>query len=79
MGSCHESTTPGTEQLSSQRGQRRTADATTIEERIIEHCEVNLPDFKVVRRVHVVAEQPRSTLEKIAKNVLRLEPITEGR
>lgn len=56
-------------------------DATTIEERIIEHCKMNLPDFKVVRRVHVVDELPRSTLEKIAKNVLRdrLEPITEGR
>ena len=55
-------------------------DAATIEERIIEHCRVNLPDFKVVRSVHVVDELPRSTLEKIAKNVLRdrLPPITEG-
>lgn len=52
-------------------------DAAPIEERI---CRVNLPDFKVVRSVHVVGELPRSTLEKIAKNVLRdrLPPITEG-
>jgi len=56
-------------------------DAATIEAKIIEHCKVNLPDFKVVRSVHVVDELPRSTLEKIAKNVLRerLPPITEGR
>lgn len=58
----------------------RGMDAATIEERIIDHCRVNLPDFKVVRSVHVVEELPRSTLEKIAKNVLRdrLPPITEG-
>lgn len=42
-----------------------------LEQKIIEHCRVNLPDFKVVRSVHVVEELPRSTLEKIAKNVLR--------
>ena len=54
-------------------------DATVIEEKIIEHCKVNLPDFKVVRSVHVVDELPRSTLEKIAKNKLReqLPTITE--
>lgn len=50
-----------------------------LETRIIEHCKNNLPDFKVIRSLHVVAELPRSTLEKIAKNVLRdrLPPITE--
>ena len=42
-----------------------------LEQKIIEHCRGNLPDFKVVRSVHVVEELPRSTLEKIAKNVLR--------
>ncbi len=42
-----------------------------LEQKIIGHCRVNLPDFKVVRSVHVVEELPRSTLEKIAKNVLR--------
>ena len=38
---------------------------------IIELCTENLPDFKVVRSVHIVDELPRSTLEKVAKNVLR--------
>ena len=49
-----------------------------LEETLIAHCRKNLPDFKVVRSVHVVDELPRSTLEKIAKNVLRdrLPPIT---
>ncbi len=52
-----------------------------LAQQIIAHCEVNLPDFKVVRSVHVVDSLPRSMLEKIAKNQLRerLEPITEGR
>jgi crotonobetaine/carnitine-CoA ligase len=38
---------------------------------IIDYCKDKLPDFKAVRDVHVVDELPRSTLEKIAKNVLR--------
>lgn len=42
-----------------------------IEEAIIGVCEEKLPDFKVVRAVHVVDALPRSTLEKIAKNELR--------
>ena len=52
-----------------------------IEEKLIAHCKENLPDFKVIRSVHVVDELPRSMLEKVAKNILRerLEPITEGR
>ncbi len=39
--------------------------------KIIAACKENLADFKVVRDVIVVDELPRSTLEKIAKNVLR--------
>ena len=52
-----------------------------LEEKIIDHCRTNLPDFKVVRSVHVVDELPRATLEKVAKNVLRerLPEITEER
>ncbi len=42
-----------------------------IEDKIIAACRENLPDFKVVRAVHVVDELPRSTLEKIAKAELR--------
>lgn len=55
-------------------------DASTIENEVIAHCKANLPDFKVVRSVYVVNELPRSTLEKIAKNVLRerLPVIEEG-
>ncbi|MEO0439228.1 MAG: hypothetical protein AAF098_20340, partial [Pseudomonadota bacterium] len=44
---------------------------TNLEDAIISACEEKLPDFKVVRAVHVVADLPRSTLEKIAKNKLR--------
>lgn len=42
-----------------------------IKQKVIEHCQQNLADFKVVREVHVVDSLPRSTLEKIAKNELR--------
>jgi len=42
-----------------------------LKQTIISHCEANLPDFKVVRDVHVVDRLPRSTLEKVAKNILR--------
>lgn len=42
-----------------------------VKEKIIAHCQANLPDFKVVRAVHIVEQLPRSTLEKIAKNELR--------
>ena len=50
-----------------------------IAETIIAACKTQLPDFKVVREVHVVDELPRSTLNKIAKNELRaqLPEITE--
>lgn len=55
------------------------ADApANLPQEIIDHCRANLADFKVVRDVHVVEELPRSTLEKVAKQVLRdrLAPIT---
>ena len=53
--------------------------ADEVEQRVIDHYKVNLPDFKVVRSVHVVDELPRSTLEKIAKNLLRERlPAIEG-
>ncbi len=60
--------------------QGQAMDASELEARVIEHCRENLPDFKVVRSVHPVDELPRSTLEKVAKNVLRdrLPPITTG-
>lgn len=50
----------------------------SIRDDIVAHCRRNLADFKVVREVHVVDELPRSTLEKVAKQVLRdrLAPIT---
>lgn len=38
---------------------------------VIDHCRANLASFKVVSDVHVVADLPRSTLEKVAKNKLR--------
>lgn len=42
-----------------------------LKAKLIAHCKENLADFKVVRDVHIVDELPRSTLEKVAKNVLR--------
>ena len=65
--------------IPSPSGQELTSEE--MEEQIIEHNKLNLPDFKVVRSVHIVDDLPRSTLEKIAKNVLRdrLTPITEGK
>jgi crotonobetaine/carnitine-CoA ligase len=39
--------------------------------RLTEVCRARLADFKVPRDVQLVADMPRSTLEKIAKNVLR--------
>ena len=42
-----------------------------LSEQVIAYCRENLPDFKVVRSVHVVEELPRSTLNKVAKNELR--------
>tara|TARA_B110000008_G_scaffold234347_1_gene238619 strand:- start:1495 stop:3108 length:1614 start_codon:yes stop_codon:yes gene_type:complete len=49
----------------------REMTSAEIEASIIELCAENLPDFKVVRSVHIVDELPRSTLEKVAKNILR--------
>lgn len=48
-------------------------DHAEVERRVIEHCAANLADFKVPRSVFVRDELPRSTIEKIAKNVLRDE------
>ncbi|MEM9039851.1 MAG: AMP-binding protein [Actinomycetota bacterium] len=48
-----------------------TLDHAEIEQRVIDHCAANLADFKVPRAVKVLDELPRSTIEKIAKNVLR--------
>ena len=46
--------------------------------RLREVCRAKLADFKVPRHIELVDDFPRSTLEKIAKNVLRerLPPIT---
>ena len=42
-----------------------------LRERILEHCKNSLADFKVPREIRFVAEFPRATLDKIAKNKLR--------
>ncbi len=42
-----------------------------LENQIIEHCQSELPAFKVVQEVHVVEDLPRSMLRKVAKQVLR--------
>lgn len=42
-----------------------------IEEQLIAACREKLAAFKVIRAVHRVDDLPRSTLEKVAKNVLR--------
>ena len=47
-------------------------------ERIIAACRQSLADFKVPREVRLVDDFPRSTIEKIAKNVLRAELDAEG-
>jgi crotonobetaine/carnitine-CoA ligase len=50
------------------KSEQVTAD---IEAAIIAYCRENLASFKVPRSVFIVDSLPRSTLEKIAKNVLR--------
>jgi crotonobetaine/carnitine-CoA ligase len=42
-----------------------------LPERLLEVCRAKLADFKVPRHIELVDDFPRSTLEKIAKNVLR--------
>ncbi len=42
-----------------------------LPERLLEVCRAKLADFKVPRHIELVEDFPRSTLEKIAKNVLR--------
>ncbi len=59
------------------------ADAV-LEKAIIEQSAANLADFKVPRAVYVVAEFPKATLDKVAKNELRTladqraEAVAEG-
>lgn len=47
------------------------AERASLEERILAECRAKLADFKRPRAVFVVAEMPRSTLEKIHKAQLR--------
>ena len=47
-------------------------------ERIIAACRRSLAEFKVPREVRLVDDFPRSTVEKIAKNVLRAELEADG-
>ncbi|MBL8345920.1 MAG: AMP-binding protein [Rubrivivax sp.] len=51
----------------------RAAEGAPIDlpERLLEVCRAKLADFKVPRHIELVDDFPRSTLEKIAKNVLR--------
>jgi crotonobetaine/carnitine-CoA ligase len=42
-----------------------------LPEQLLAVCRARLADFKVPRTIHLVEDFPRSTLEKIAKNVLR--------
>lgn len=49
-----------------------TSDAPDdLEEQLIAACREKLAAFKVIRAVHRADDLPRSTLEKVAKNVLR--------
>ena len=50
-----------------------------LAQKLLEVCRARLADFKVPRQIELVDDMPRSTLEKIAKNVLRerLPVITE--
>jgi crotonobetaine/carnitine-CoA ligase len=47
------------------------ADAEVLSAAILEQCRVSLASYKQPREVRIVAELPRSTLEKVAKSVLR--------
>ena len=42
-----------------------------LKDKIMEHCQGNLADFKVPHAIYFVEEFPRATLNKIAKNELR--------
>lgn len=46
-------------------------DESELRSRMLAHCAAQLPDFKVPHTLRIVDELPRSTLEKVAKNVLR--------
>jgi carnitine-CoA ligase len=45
--------------------------AAAVEQRVLDACRERLADFKVPREVRIVAEFPRSTLNKISKKDLR--------
>lgn len=47
------------------------AEDPTLAERVLEECREQLADFKVPRQVYLVAELPRSTLDKVNKGQLR--------
>ena len=52
-----------------------------VKQALLDHCQQNLADFKMIRDVHIVDDFPRSTLHKIAKNQLRerleIAPVSE--
>ncbi|GAA3209539.1 class I adenylate-forming enzyme family protein [Actinocorallia longicatena] len=54
------------------RGPAAEGDDAEFGAALIERCAAALADFKVPRAVHVVADFPRATLEKVAKNKLRV-------
>ncbi|MEO5875132.1 MAG: class I adenylate-forming enzyme family protein [Streptosporangiaceae bacterium] len=53
------------------RGPAAQGDDAQFGAAVIERCTAELADFKVPRAVHVVADFPRATLDKVAKNKLR--------
>ena len=46
-------------------------DATLDEAAMIAELKARIANFKVPKRIHVVAELPRNTMGKVQKNVLR--------
>jgi crotonobetaine/carnitine-CoA ligase len=62
----------------SDAGKKRSEEE--VGKQILAHCREKLADFKVPRSVHIVDDFPRSTLDRIAKNLLRdrLSPIESG-
>ena len=48
------------------------ANTPDLADRLLARCRAELADFKIPRRIIVVADLPRVTLEKIDKKALRL-------